>query len=322
MPTMVISSMCLLATLPLQTSAMVLSWPPRVSRSNSNRSSRTTSRGISRIPAIHSMLSSSSSSSSPSPSSLASYSLGLGEYYVELERPLGMILEERDNGGGGGGVMVKEIMKNGDHDNANGGSFSAWKSGVVAPGDVLQRINDVDVSQSDFEQVMDLLVAKDEGSNDNDSNGALKLVFSDGLGQLDMPKNVLQQLKTSDDAFLIDAVVRQAVREIRRDGRLGDLRHVEVVVGAGVQQQDGRTDLGARKLGLARFFAIFSTDNVTTYSCNCAAKGIKIEDTTADNDDENDDNDDGRPIQVRIASLSCAKDEGLGRTYDLIQEDE
>ena len=277
-----------------------------------------------------------------SSSSLASYSLGLGEYYVELERPLGMILEERDGGGSGagGGVMVKEIMK--DVDSDNGASFSAWKSGVVAPGDVLQRINGIDVSQSDFEQVMGLLVAKDKNSNgrsndnDNDNGGPLKLVFSDGLGQLDMPKNVLQQLKSSDDAFLIDAVVRQAVREIRRDGRLGDLRNVEVVVGAGVQQQkqDGRRKdprgEGNPKRGLARFFAIFSTDDVTTYSCNCAATGIKIEDIT-DNDNDNDNNhgnddnngsNDGRPIQVRIVSLSCAKDEGLGRTYDLIQEED
>ena len=242
-----------------------------------------------------------------------------------------MILEERDSGGGGG-VVVKEITKNGDSD--NGASFSAWKSGVVAPGDVLQRINDVDVSQSDFEQVMALLVNKDKDSSDSsgDNSGPLKLVFSDGLGQLDMPKNVLQQLKSSDDAFLIDAVVRQAVREIRRDGRLGDLRNVEVVVGAGVQQQkqDGRRKDPRRKpkRGLARFFAIFSTDNVTTYSCNCAATGIKIEDiedNDNDNDNGNDDNNgsnDGRPIQVRIVSLSCAKDEGLGRTYDLIQEED
>ncbi len=127
-------------------------------------------------------------------------------------------------------------------------------------------------------------------------------MFSDGLGQLDMPKNVLQQLKRTEDAFLIDAVVRQAVREIRRDGRLGELRQVEVVVGAGVQDGGNRA--------LARFFAIFSTDGLTAYSCNCAVTGIKIDEDYDDDDDDGDSeekyDDSGRPIQVRLVSLSRA----------------
>jgi len=68
---------------------------------------------------------------------------------------------------------------------------------------------------------------------------------------------------------------------------------VEVVIGAGVQ------DSGTK--GMARFFAIFSTDSVSTYSCNVSATGIKSE-----NGD------------IKIVYLSCAKDEGLGQTYDLI----
>jgi PDZ domain len=216
--------------------------------------------------------------------------LQLGEYIVSLKKPLGMILEEREEGGGNSGVRIKEVLKGTD-----GGS--AWKSGMVAPGDLVQSINQVDVSTYDFDSVMNLLV---------ESSSPVHLCLGDGLGQLDMPKNVVQQLKTSEDAFLIDAVVRQAVREIRRDGRLGELLGVEVVIGAGVQ------DSGKR--GLARFFAIFSTDGVTSYSCNVSATGVRANDAQGDTG----------PVspKVKIVSLSCAKDEGLGRTYDLIQENE
>jgi hypothetical protein len=269
---------------------------------------------------------SSVSMSISSSSSSSTYSLGLGEYHVELRRPLGMILEERDRDGDnasgsssvgsqgcGSGVIVKDVIKDST-------TSSAWNSGIIAPGDVLQRINDIDVSQSPFEQIMDLLIGRvDDDDNDNKigDEDKLRLVFSDGLGQLDMPKNVLQQLKTSDDAYFIDAVVRQAVRDIRRDGRLGELQQVEVVVGAGVQD-GGRGE----KRGLARFFAIFSTDGVTTYSCNCAVTGIKIDDKDDDATNQQQDDRSSRPIQVRLVSLSCAKDEGLGRTFDLIQEGE
>ena len=133
------------------------------------------------------------------------------------------------------------------------------------------------------------------------------LVMADGLGQFDMPKNVVQQLKTTDDAFFVDAVAREAVREIHRDGRLGDLLSVEVIVGAGVTVQDNTMR------GMVRFFGIFSTDRVTTYSCNVSATGIRKIGISPNQDDPNQD--------IQIVSLSCAKDEGLGRTYDLILED-
>ena len=38
-------------------------------------------------------------------------SLALGDYTVELQKPLGIILQERDNGSGG--VMVKELVDGG-----------------------------------------------------------------------------------------------------------------------------------------------------------------------------------------------------------------
>jgi hypothetical protein len=67
---------------------------------------------------------------------------------------------------------------------------------------------------------------------------------------MDIPKNVLKTLEP-DEAFLVDDVVRKAVREIRRSGKqLGDLLKVEVVIGAGVK--------GERCM--VRFFAISSTD--------------------------------------------------------------
>ncbi|KAL3906126.1 MAG: hypothetical protein SGARI_004142 [Bacillariaceae sp.] len=177
-----------------------------------------------------------------------------------------MILEERQEGGADGGVCVKEILKD--------GVGSAWNSRIVAPGDILLSIQNQDVSSSSFDSVMELLVEAED---------PVRLTLGDGLGQLDMPKNVVQQLKTSEDAFFIDAVVRRAAREIRRDGRLGALTGVEVVIGAGVQDDGQR--------GLARFFAILSTDGVTSYSCNVSATGIRVE-----NDDAN-----SASPQVKIA---------------------
>jgi hypothetical protein len=219
--------------------------------------------------------------------------LQLGEYSVDLERPLGMILEERGKGGDSG-VMVQEVMKDG----------SAWKNGRVAPCEVLLAIDGTDVSKSSFDSVMEILTSPSE------NKPTTSLLLGDGLGQFDMPKNVVQRLKTTEDAFFVDAVVREAVRTIRRDGRLGDLLSVEVVIGAGVTTEKGDDSL---QRGMVRFFGIFSTDGVTTYSCNVSATGIRKSGKSGDENDPNKD--------IQMVALSCAKDEGLGRTYDLIQED-
>lgn len=221
--------------------------------------------------------------------------LKLGEYSVDLEKPLGMILEERSSGDSG--VRVQEVLKDG----------SAWKSGRVAPCEVLVRIDGTDVSGSSFDSVMEILTAPSDSASTT-------LVLGDGLGQFDMPKNVLQRLETTEDAFFVDAVVREAVRAIRRDGRLGDLLSVEVVIGAGVTVTGSDTDSGSMLRGMVRFFGIFSTDGVTTYSCNVSATGIR-------NSNGNDANSNDPNKDIQIVSLSCAKDEGLGRTYDLIRED-
>eukprot|EP00584_Thalassiosira_punctigera_P002415 CAMPEP_0172538006 /NCGR_PEP_ID=MMETSP1067-20121228/9500_1 /TAXON_ID=265564 ORGANISM="Thalassiosira punctigera, Strain Tpunct2005C2" /NCGR_SAMPLE_ID=MMETSP1067 /ASSEMBLY_ACC=CAM_ASM_000444 /LENGTH=245 /DNA_ID=CAMNT_0013323415 /DNA_START=41 /DNA_END=778 /DNA_ORIENTATION=+ len=203
-------------------------------------------------------------------------SMALGDFTVELRKPLGIILQERD-GGFLGGVQVKELVE---------GGAAAMHTAIV-PGDVLLQVNDDDVSALDFDSVMDLLISLDESST-------AVLTLGDGLGQLDMPKNVLKLLKSTDDAFFVDGVVRQAVREIRkRNGKLGDLLKVEVVIGAGVQEEGRR--------GQVRFFAIFSTDGVTSYSCNVSATGLRVEEG-----------------KIEIVSLSAAKDEGLGQTYEFI----
>ncbi|KAL9179612.1 hypothetical protein ACHAXT_008902 [Thalassiosira profunda] len=216
---------------------------------------------------IHSQTSTSSSARN------APLSLALGEFTAELQKPLGIILEERD----AGGVKVKDLVE---------GGAAATNTDIV-PGDVLLQVNKKDVSALDFDSVMDLLISLDESS-------PVGLTLSDGLGTMDMPKNVVKQLKTTEDAFFVDAVVRQAVRDLRkRSNKLGDLLKVEVIIGAGVQDEGKR--------GQVRFFAIFSTDGVTSYSCNVSATGIRKEDGG-----------------VEIVSLSAAKDEGLGQTYEFI----
>jgi hypothetical protein len=200
--------------------------------------------------------------------------MALGDFDVELEKPLGIILEERDIASG---VQVKELVAGG-----------AASSTQIVAGDVLLQVNSVDVSKSDFESVMDLLLSIDDDKS-------VLLTLGDGLGQMDMPKNVVKLLKTTKDAFLVDAIVRQAVRECRkRNYKLGDLLKVEVIIGAGVQDRRGQV----------RFFAIFSTDGVSTYSCNISATGVKQNDKS-----------------IQIVALACAKDEGLGQTYELIREE-
>jgi len=192
-----------------------------------------------------------------------------------------------EGGGGGGGVRVKEIFPEG----------SASSQGRIVPGDVILQINDQNVQNLDFDTIMDMI---------SSSPPRVRLIMGDDLGIFDMPKNVQATLKQSKDAFFIDAIVRETVREIRRRGQqspLGDLLKVEIIVGAGVQpsvMKDGRRVMK----GMARFFAIFSTDGVSTYSCNVATTGIQNEEEGV----------------IQIISLSCAKDEGLGQTYDLIRE--
>ena len=196
----------------------------------------------------------------------------LGDYTLELEKPLGIVLEERD---GSGGVKVKELVK--------GGTAAATN---IVQGDVLLAVNNVDTSSLDFDTVMETIISCDS---------PLSITIGDGLGVLDMPKNVIKQLKSTEDAFLIDTIVRQSVREMRRRTNiLGDLLNVEVVIGAGVQE-DGKT-------GQTRFFGIFSTDGgVSSYSCNASSKGRRLDDDS-----------------IEILSLSAAKDEGLGQTYQFI----
>ena len=242
-------------------------------------------------------------------------SLGIGEYMIELEKPLGMILEECGNGG----VQVQEVIKGNNAGNA-------WKSNFIAPREILSTIDGTDVSKCDFDTVMDLLTS----STSSSTSSTVQLVLSDGLGQFDMPKNVVSRLKTTEDAFFIDSIARQAVRECRRDGRLGDLLNVEVIIGAGISNSnnsnDNNDEWNEHRRGMVRFFAIFSTDGVTTYSCNVSATGIDI---SGDDDSNIDSNGAGTNVcikqnennsNIKIVSLSCAKDEGLGQTIDIFRE--
>lgn len=223
--------------------------------------------------------------------------MALGDFAVDLRKPLGLILQERDavaadddGGSGRGGVRVKEL--------AEGGVAAARSE--IAPGDVLLEVNGDDVSSLDFDSVMDRLISLDD-------DAPVALTVGDGLGSFDMPKNVLKMLKSSEDAYFVDAIVRRAVRTMRRDGKLGDVLRVEVIIGAGVQDEDDDDDVGTsrrRRRGKVRFFAIFSTDGgVTSYSCNVSATAVRQ---------------DGEDGSVKMLSLSAAKDEGLGQTHEFL----
>jgi len=204
-----------------------------------------------------------------------------------LKKPLGLLLEE----GGSGGVRVEGLQEAG----------SAATGGVdIAPGDRLVRIGDEDVVAKDFDAIMRLLQSSPE---------TLCLTFDDGLGRLDITPNLARSLQPQDAVFA-DLVVRAAVREVRRrvfeddelQASLGVLLRVEILLGAGVQG-DGRC--------LVRFFGIFSTGGFSTgggstYSCNVSATGCRK---------------DGADGEIEITALSCAKDEGWGRTIDLIREE-
>lgn len=209
----------------------------------------------------------------PSHNSLTRLS-ALGDYEISLSKPLGIILEESE--AGQGGVQVESLAEGG----------AADVSGSIVRGDVLKKIGEVDVSSSDFDSIMELLVS---------APSDLDLTFGDGLGTMDIAPNLAKNTDTND-LFLVDEVVRKAVREVRKDdtskAKLGDLLRVEIVIGAGAR--DDRC--------MVRFFAIFSRDTVSTFSCSVQATGIK------------------RENGVEIVQLSCAKDEGWGQTFDLINE--
>ena len=168
--------------------------------------------------------------------------MALGDFTVTLEKPLGIILEENAVGGGGG-VYVKEVIPQRSADNSRS----------IVAGDVLLQIGDENVSDQDFDTVMEMLMT---------ASSPVTLTLGDGLGILDMPKNVVRTLQSTEDAYFIDAVVRQAVREIRRDHKaaVGQLVRVEVVVGAGVEKQTSSPQgkFNQKLRGRVRFFAIFN----------------------------------------------------------------
>jgi len=203
--------------------------------------------------------------------------VGLGEFTVSLTKPLGIILEERN--AGKPGVCVASLVDGGAADN----------SGAIVKGDALVAVDGRDLTQADFDTAMDVLITAP-------GDRPLDIVLSDGLGRMDIAKNLAKSLSSAEAVFA-DATVRAAVRQVRKIGtQLGDLLNVEIVIGAGVQD-----DTSICKV---TFFALFSTDTVSTYSCSVSATGRQ-----------------GHPDgAVEITQLSCAKDEGWGQTYDLIRE--
>mmetsp|Transcript_700 Transcript_700/g.1625 ORF Transcript_700/g.1625 Transcript_700/m.1625 type:complete len:85 (-) Transcript_700:271-525(-) len=79
-----------------------------------------------------------------------------------------------------------------------------------------------------------------------------------------------------------------------------------MIIGAGVQTSNNDVDGNEEKRGMVRFFAIFSTDGVSSYSCNVSATGVARER--------------GGEERIDIVALSAAKDEGLGQTFEFVRE--
>lgn len=200
------------------------------------------------------------------------------QYTVKLEKPLGMVLDEEERG-----VSVSSLLESG----------SAMLSGEILPGDALKSVDGEDVSNADFDSIMELLQTT-EGTK-----VTLTLEHPNDSDKFDITPNLAKSL-SPENALFVDATVRAAVRAIRQSDvarrDLGQLLRVEMIIGAGVRD-DGKC--------LVRFFGIFATGSVaSSYSCNVSATGVRFDGSSA----------------VQITALSCAKDEGWGRTIDLRRE--
>ena len=207
---------------------------------------------------------------------------GVATLEVELTKPLGLVLEERE-AGGGSGVEIGSTVE----------GSTAEKSGKLQPGDALRMVGDVDVSSMSFDDVMETLVAAPSPVR----LSLARMPYPEDDSPLDITPNLLKSLKP-EDMGVVDATVRAARSAVRaspgaqRD--LGRLLRIEIIVGAGVQK-DGSVKV--------RFFGIFSSTGTggSSYSCNISATGQP-----------------GADGEVSISKLSCAKDEGWGRTIDLL----
>jgi len=202
---------------------------------------------------------------------------------VVLGKPLGVVLGEVTSGGSVEVVGLQE-------------GSNADECGLICVGDRLLSVGGRDVSALGFDLVMEAL----RESPSPVSLSLARCAYPDDDSPLDITANLVKSL-SSTEALLTDRVVRAARSAVRLSPlarrELGRLLRVEIVVGAGVQKE--------KRTIKVRFFGIFTTggvvDSTDTYSCNISATGV------LDNADA-----------VRITKLSCAKDEGWGRTIDLI----
>ncbi|KAL1514476.1 hypothetical protein AB1Y20_003575 [Prymnesium parvum] len=116
--------------------------------------------------------------------------------------------------------------------------------------------------------------------------------------RLDVSPSVANQFRGNvDGAILVEKVVVAAQTELAKNptarAELGKPIKIEQCVGAGVRPNG---------VVMVRFFSIFSKSGKTgsSYSCNVSATG-RVEGG-----------------KVVLTKLSCAKDEGWGRTIDII----
>ena len=202
-------------------------------------------------------------------------------YTVVLEKPLGLILDEVTPDGSDG-VEVGATQED---------SNAEKSETFIGLGDRLLSVGGFDVAKLNFDSVMEKLIDADSPVELTMARAA----YADDDKPLDITPNLIKSL-SSEDAVLVDKVVRAARSAVRANPQaardLGRLLRIEIVLGAGVQK-DGSVKV--------RFFGIFSTTGGAdgSYSCNVSATGVE------------------EGGEVKITKLSCAKDEGWGRTIDL-----
>ena len=136
----------------------------------------------------------------------AARGFSLPTFSVSLEKPLGIMLEER--GDGGGGAVVVDL--------ATGGNAEA--SGAVLEGDVLVRVGDREVADASFDDIMGAFEAAD---------GAVDLQFARPAGTVVVrfPTGRAVAARSGDRLRAVAEEARHAATYNCGDGGCGSCEH-------------------------------------------------------------------------------------------------